>query len=96
MTPTISTAELEEILAGCEGVTAGPWWNKPRYLEIGAQPLRDVSGAIVSKHVLARVSTVIVGGSERAFHNAAHIARLSPERVSAIVSELIERRKRDD
>lgn len=56
--------------------TPTPWFHRPKFTEITGAPIRDVSGAILSKHIVARVSNHnLSGGNFVAAANAAFIVR---------------------
>jgi hypothetical protein len=85
MTDRISEEKLGEILAGCEGVTPGPWRVdelRGAGLQILIQAIDFTVGKAVNK-----------GPQMMARANGAHIARLDPTTVSSLVTELRELRE---
>ena len=83
MTTKLTTEQVEEILAGCEGVTPGPW---------------RISGLDADQHIAAPY-----GDDGIAFVSIAwemrdpelrHIARLDPQTVASLATELLALRKR--
>lgn len=103
MTPNnmLSDDDLRAILDGSEGTTPGPWcWYDAlgaRYVAavdefygFGSERYRNTV-ALTTKNYGPDTSTVREGREDA---NAAHIARLSPERVKSIVSELLSLRAR--
>jgi hypothetical protein len=85
----LTDAELVEIGAGCEGVTPGPW-----HVVAGGDDWNSGVDASIS-------GKAVVWASDRSTEpdtgidnplDADHIARLSPERVSALATELLELR----
>jgi hypothetical protein len=75
---------LREIIAGCDGVTPGPW----EMIDLGGNAnamVCDTKDTILSVHRRTR---------PKAFETAiaAHIARLDPQTVTAICEELLARR----
>jgi len=86
MSDTLTTEQVEEILAGCEGVTPGPWRRHESPQETSVQ---------------SDTSTVVVvpwgrGGASlhNAHRDAAHLSRLDPQTVSSLATELLALRKR--
>jgi len=77
----VSIERLEEILAGLEGVTPGPWTYGAQYLCRKAGPSEQYE----------RLASCLPGQFDGIAWNvnAAHIARLDPATVRSIVSELI-------
>lgn len=95
----ISDERLREILAGCEGVTPGPWWGEPHYDEmergcavIAATPHGPLPGN-PTRGMLAFAVQVDPANAKVAEADAAHIARLDPDTVRSIITELLELRK---
>jgi len=92
MSETLTTEQVEEILAGCEGVTPGPWFdeNPGDDVTLGwvndSDPLND-GGSLATTWAAGRP----VGEGKI---NAAHIARLDPQTVSSLATELLALRKR--
>ena len=82
---TITDDELKAILDGCEGVTPGPWSAH----EKGIHPNPYVCGPPTPYEYgeAEFVIAYLVGSSSTSAHTA-HIARLDPDTVRAIVSEL--------
>lgn len=85
---TVGGGRLREILAGCEGVTPGPWKGGGFMISADAH---------ISPHYRVTVAhTGIVGNPPSHAKidecNAAHLRRLDPQTVSSIVSELLELR----
>lgn len=78
----IDDDRLREILAGCEGVTPGPW----RCERFGNIQSNECDG----RHIVAESD--LTWGLNRNGANAAHIARLDPQTVASIVAELLETR----
>lgn len=93
----VTLARLEEILAGCEGVTPGPWIGMDQ-LEVAyglkSWEVRQVDAEPSNKHFWPERICTSPEGVHRIGPNpnAAHIARLDPQTVAAIVTELIARR----
>lgn len=81
----VDDARLREIIAGCEGVTPGPW----------VRTEHKVAGMTLVTHEDIRVAGLHHHGERRlgnAHRDAAHIARLDPETIRAICTELLARR----
>jgi len=77
---TISDEKLAEIIKGCEGVTPGPWMVRDHCV-FTKEPGRCV--ARLDWHIR----------DERDDANAAHIARLDPQTVLSLLTELQRRRE---
>ena len=75
----IDDARLREILAGCETVHAGPWEVRHRDEVWSTVPGRYIANA-------ATMDDEALGATARL---AAYIARLDPDTVKAIVTELL-------
>ncbi len=91
---TISSDELRAILAGCEGVTPGPWdvdeGNAERPPVIVSRDIdADDSGRAV--HYKTEIATIADTMDDEA--NAAHIARLDPQTVASMCRELLSLRE---
>jgi hypothetical protein len=92
MSDAVSGTVLRDILAGCEGVTAGPW----HLYDVGDQP--SLCPADAKGTSLLTIVDEAEHGSFAAFHSnqdAEHIARIDPQTIASIVSELIARREAD-
>lgn len=79
ITETVSSELLNEILAGLDGVTPGPWENI------------DGTGIIRSEHHDGRHDVArsdLMWGLNRSGSNAAHIARCDPDTMRSILTEL--------
>jgi hypothetical protein len=90
---------IAEVIAGCEGVTDGPWWPEPEYDEtecgcsiIAATEHGELPGNPTRGQV-AFVTELLPSKARRAVANAAHIARLDKQTVLAAFTELQRRRK---
>jgi hypothetical protein len=88
----ISDDKLNEILAGTEGVTPGPWVSEGS--RSAEEP--DAGCAVIASNADHEVSNpsrgmVLWANGFRAecVNNAAHVARLDPDTVKAIVTELL-------
>lgn len=85
----ITDERLREMLAGCQGVTPGPW-------------IRHESDRETSVVAPATGTVVVVpwGANTTAFHNAhrdaGHLSRLDPQTITSIVTELLSRREADE
>jgi len=92
MSEKLTDEQVEEILEGCEGVTPGPWFdeNPGDDVTLGwvndSDPLND-GGSLATTWAAGRP----VGEGKI---NAAHIARLDPQTVSSLATELLALRKR--
>lgn len=97
---TVSDERLAEMLAGLEGVTPGPWgvWREPTFtqadaireltFQVESTPIADFAKAVYLLDAGGKCpATTGCGPSSAA--NAAHIARLAPETVRSIISELL-------
>lgn len=82
MSETLTTEQVEELLAGCEGATPGPWGEGDKW--VFASP-RDGNPSSALENILR---------NEEAQANAAHIARLDPQTVASLATELLVLRKR--
>lgn len=78
----LTNERLEEILAGCEGVTPGPWVYGAKYL------CRKTDTDASDYERLAQCLPGEFDG-DGWNTNAAHIARLDPATVRAMVVELL-------
>lgn len=92
MTPVsealVSEERLREIIAGCDGVTLGPWERTE--VPPGHTPgVTYVSAPQVAKMLSISWNRHPAGNAHR---DAAHIARLDPATVRAICTELLSRR----
>lgn len=84
----LRTEDLVAILNGCEGVTVGPW---------KVVQSRDMTGDVAIKapgllNIMAEVFAARQRHDERSpetLPTAEHMARLDPETVKALVSELL-------
>jgi hypothetical protein len=77
--------KLREILAGCEGVTPGPWEAGHHWVFV---PPEDAAN-----HPTMPLRSILRDVPESELQpNAHHIARLDPQTVASIVTELLERR----
>jgi hypothetical protein len=91
----VSDDKLREIIAGTEGVTAGPWTHYRDKLRPGFGGIINEVQAVRSptKHVAPIVPWPGFDDSDRreAVHalNAAHIARLDPATIRSICEELL-------
>ena len=102
MSETLSDEELNEIIAGCEGVTPGPWIAREmvRYDEVRGYFVQapDMNGFAYGAELLAEDEYRDIDGRDpgivRWKADATHIARLSPERVRSAFSELLAARKK--
>lgn len=91
MTETLTTEQVEEILRGCEGVTPGPW--AVSYDELGSGPdLRLVAFLEGPDETLTGVIDEEPGSMGSPILE--HIARLDPQTVSSLATELLALRKR--
>lgn len=79
MRASLTTEQVEEILAGCKGVTPGPWTFTG--LEMTANGLKIVDCLWGSK-------------TSDGVATYRHIARLDPQTVSSLATELLALRKR--
>jgi len=83
-TDSVSDDELREIIAGCHGVTRGPWAAGSNGYNSGVYVM-----AVSFKEEVCEVfddsETAVMPQAE----NAAHIARLDPATVFSIASELL-------
>lgn len=92
----VTSERLEEILAGCDGVTMGPWMAGHLCRDDHTCNCRYISGndgrmgAVASVHVDDGENDCPPTAEAKA--NQAHIARLDPETVRSIVTELLSRR----
>jgi hypothetical protein len=77
--------KLREILAGCEGVTPGPWEAGHHWVFVPPEDAANNPSKAL-RDILRRVPEVELQP------NAEHIARLDPQTVASIVTELLERR----
>ena len=83
---TISSDDLRAILAGCEGVTPGPWEAGHHWVFV--PPLDAANNQTKAlRNILRDVS------AEELQPNAAHIARLDPQTVASIITELLSLRE---
>jgi hypothetical protein len=102
----LSDERLAEMLAGLEGVTAGPWgvWREPTFTQADAireltfqvenTPVEDFAKAVYLLDAGGKCpATTGCGPSSAA--NAAHIARCDPDTMRAILTELLSRRSLD-
>lgn len=89
---TISSDDLRAILAGCEGVTTGPWANGLHYRQKTGD--RDFAPIFANSAAPIAMVPLSVGGYQdpEGPLNAAHIARLDPDTVRSIITELLARR----
>lgn len=86
----LTDERLYEILAGCEGVVPGPW-HRPAASSAIEKALGGPVGVVNSDAglvVVAREGKEL----ERYKVNLDHIARLDPETVSSLVTELLDAR----
>jgi hypothetical protein len=88
MSDAVSGTVLRDILAGCEGVTPGPWERRadPSHYD-------SVTDIYAQGFIIAQTCGKSFDGMEA---RAAHIARLDPQTIASIVSELIARREADE
>lgn len=94
----VENERLEAILAGCEGVTPGPWfwdegglrteWNEAEHLIWPANSV-PYSGLVAENFGACGLHS-----EEHIVDNAAHIARLDPATVASIITELLAYRRR--
>jgi hypothetical protein len=91
----VSDEKLAEIIAGCEGVTAGPW--EARDENFGGRGARWAFGqpGTGRYHTLGRVLSPQDGTTGANALNAAHIARLDPDTIRSLLTELQHRRSQD-
>lgn len=99
MAETIPKSRLEEILAGCEGVTPGPWGYRPEKYDdwgfVRAPSPDSLPGelvAVIKKHDYVgddELSRHRVARTDPAATDGQHVARLDPATVVAIVTELL-------
>lgn len=102
MSEILTTEQVEEILAGCEGVTPGPWetgvpgdYPPASQLDGDHTPVHsDTWGAFISVVTGIDRGDGRVGTSQQGKSNLAHIARLDPQTVSSLATELLALRKR--
>lgn len=82
---------LLEIIEGCEGVTPGPWAIEPHvsYMDADYAQINGKGWGWFAR-VCVRVDGAPSKGGEA---NAAHIARLDPQTVHALATELLAARK---
>lgn len=83
MTPAehiVTDERLAEIIKGCEGVTPGPWGEGDKW--VFASP-RSGNPSHALEHIFR---------NEEAQANAAHVARLDPQTVLSLLTELQHRR----
>lgn len=92
----VSGTVLRDILAGCEGVTPGPWktWAVEFVYSSGPDGA-NICAASEPRATKEIGYTKPALGSEESATNALHIARLDPQTIASIVSELIARREAD-
>jgi hypothetical protein len=76
--------KLREILAGCEGVTPGPWERRADHSHYDS-----VTDIYAQGFLIAQTCGKSFDGMEA---RAAHIARLDPATVASIITELLELR----
>jgi hypothetical protein len=86
----VSTDRLREILAGCEGVTPGPW---SRFEGVIGRETHVIQANEGEGTLLVVPWDRAVDGN--AHRDAAYIASLDPQTISAIISELVRRREAD-
>jgi hypothetical protein len=88
MSDAVSGTVLRDILAGCEGVAPGPWERRadPSHYD-------SVTDIYAQGFIIAQTCGKSFDGMEA---RAAHIARLDPQTIASIVSELIARREADE
>lgn len=79
----VSDDKLREIIAGCDGVTPGPWATDDPWIVYSA-----ADGDILYLADTEDLDT----SDEQMVIDAAHIARLDPQTVTAICEELLARR----
>lgn len=94
MTSPISTEQLKEILDGCEGVTPGPWTRCLHVLPVRDAHIRaEIHGCNICDVIEGTES--MRGRVTRADMeaNSAHIARLDPDTVAAMATELLAARE---
>jgi hypothetical protein len=89
----VASEVLRAILEGCAGVTAGPW-RFPGTRMGGDASVVAEERLIASVHP-RRFRAPFEEDNQERDANAAHIARLYPERVAAIITELLELRARN-
>lgn len=90
----VSSERLREILAGCSGVTPGPWTAYHDHLRPG------MSGYINEVQSGTRRAPIVqwtgfdnsCRSQKEHAKNARHIARLDPETVASIIEELLAHR----
>ena len=90
---TISSDDLRAILAGCDGVTPGPWANGIHHRQETRD--RDFAPIFANGVVPMAMVPLSVGGYQDPDgpRNAAHIARLDPQTVASIITELLSLRE---
>lgn len=100
MTETVSDEKLREILAGCEGVTPGPWyttrspWFRSDDGVLCGSPDGNIAYMIADCDDGFNPRDEYTGPFELGNKDAdaAHIARLDPQTVASIITELLARR----
>lgn len=87
MTSPLTDEQLKDMLAGCSGVTPGPWqreepseWSSVTETRVGAP------GDTLATLRWARNT------SGNAHRDASHIARGDPQTISSLITELLELR----
>jgi hypothetical protein len=106
VTHSFGENELRAILDGLEGVTVGPWkavcqpnfengYTYTSVQPVNADPetMKHLAMASGEYHVCRMTHTPLERKWQRYAHDAAHIARLDPDTVRSIVTELLDRRK---
>ena len=99
MSETLSVEELNEIIAGCKGVTPGEWTaDGVKNDGFTSYEVTDQNGRSICDTYNAGAAEIIQEDGrpwdEQGRKNMAHIARLSPERVRSAFSELLAARKK--
>ncbi len=84
---TLSDERVEEIIAGCEGVTPGPWTYEVQ--PFGSAIAKDSRCIATAHYNLAIIGTLLPHAE-----NASHIARLDPQTAASLATELLALRKR--
>lgn len=102
MTMQVDKARLDEMLAGLEGVTPGPWWSDEdggdefrAYAVFGPYERYGKPSSICDTHNAGEVVLEQEDGKpwdEQGRKNLTHIARCDPDTMRSIITELLELR----